>query len=409
MTATSTKPRITRTRSSSSRAVRGPPMKRVELVDLAAGVREHRALLLAAVERVAASGRFVLGDEVLAFEQALAEVCRARFAVSVASGTDALVLALVASGVATGDAVVTTPLSFVATAEAILRVGAVPLFVDVDPESACLCPRELERFFATCDMGPSGPTKVHRGRRVSAVVPVHLYGRIADLVALEEIAVASGACLVADAAQAVAGVLGARSLTSFGAAALSFLPTKNLGAWGDGGAVLTDDEGVAQRIRSLRTHGLDAGVAEELGYNSRLDALQAAVLAAKLPTLRHVEERRRAHAAYYRAELPAWVRRPPALAIGDVCHLFTVRGSRRDELAAHLDACGIATGVYYRQLLFEHPAIHSRLDGAPSSCPVAAAFAREALSLPIHEHLAPTDLERVVAAVRAFGQMNGLT
>ncbi|MSP25943.1 MAG: DegT/DnrJ/EryC1/StrS family aminotransferase [Myxococcales bacterium] len=374
-------------------------MKRIELARVAAGDRAGVAELCSVVEQLARSGRFILGEAVLAFEQKFATAAGARHAIGVASGSDALTLALLAAGVMPGDVVLTTPLSFIATAEAILRVGAVPRFIDVDDASLCLCPHALARCFSHCSRGVGGAMTSPSGRRVGAVVPVHLYGRIANMAALATVAREAGVGIVQDAAQAVGGRAGDRSLTSFGSASVSFFPTKNLGAWGDGGAVLTDDDDVAERVKMLRSHGMRGGRAIEVGLNSRLDALQAAVLDRKLAGLGEIEAKRREHAEFYRAALPAWVTRPPPLEPGDACHIFTVRCPRRDAMRAHLDAAGIGTGAYYPELLSDHPIVRSRMEGEPGDCPNARRATGEVLALPIHEHLTRDELERVVMAM----------
>ncbi|MBW2528073.1 MAG: DegT/DnrJ/EryC1/StrS family aminotransferase [Deltaproteobacteria bacterium] len=377
------------------------------LADFAAEYRERGVELAARVAEVARSGRFVLGPAVASFEQALARAAGLGHAVGVACGTDALVLALRAVGVGPGDVVVTTPLSFVATAEAVVRVGARPRFVDVDPSTLCLDPEQVEAYLHRCGRGGDGqvadPTT---GGRVAALLPVHLFGRVADVARLGALGRQVGAPVVEDAAQAVSARAGATPLGRHGPVCVSFFPTKNLGAWGDGGAVLCDDGDVAALVRSLRVHGVtEAGTFAQLGYNSRLDALQAAVLEAKLGWLADLERRRQANAARYRRRLasiarPDGLRLPDPLCEGDVVHQFTVRvpPSWRQPLRGHLDRAGIDTAVYYPRLLCDQPALaESAL--VDSDLPAARAASDEVLSLPVHPYLSTADIDRVADAV----------
>jgi dTDP-4-amino-4,6-dideoxygalactose transaminase len=369
----------------------------VQLADLAALDRELGAELRAAVDRVAASGRFVLGPEVAAFEQELAHRWGLRHAVGVASGTDALWLALVASGVVPGDVVVTTPLAFVASVEAIARAGAVPRFVDVDDATLCLDPKRLREYLEGCRIDDRGC--FDGDACVSAIVPVHLYGRACSA-EVSRLARAAGIALVHDAAQAVCARDEDGPVGAGGAACVSFHPSKNLGAWGDGGAVLTDDGALAERVRSLRVHGRRDDRYAGVGANSRLDELQAAVLRCKLGVLDEHERRRRDNARRYH-ELLRGVTLPPAFRDGDRCHLYTVRVEERDAVRARLAERGIATGVYYPRLLSDEPVVRARC-GEPPALPIARAATRTVLSLPVHPFLPHDALEHVAA------QMNGL-
>jgi dTDP-4-amino-4,6-dideoxygalactose transaminase len=366
---------------------------RIELVDLEAVDRHMGAALRAAVDRVASSGRFILGEPVASFETALAKYCGVRHAVGVASGSDALVLALRAVGVRAGEVVVTTPLSFIATSEAIMRVGAVPCFLDVD-ESLCLSPAALSEYISGCRSARDGLRDPDTGTRVSTVLPVHLYGR-ACAQELETIASSAGLSVLYDAAQSIGPA-------QRQPACLSFHPTKNLGAWGDGGAVLCNDDAFAEHVRSLRVHGLDsAGRYAKVGMNSRLDALQAVVLETKLALLDEMQSRRANNARFLREALidvPGLVP-PPSPSEGDVCHLFTVRCEHRDELQQRLDAEGIGSRVYYRRLLSSEPAVTPALRGGPLD--QANKAANEVLSLPVHPFLTEDDLARIAATVRS--------
>ena len=345
-----------------------PGSEVIPLVDLAAVDREMGAAMRAAVDRVATSSQFVLGDEVAAFEQALAGYCGKKHGIGVGSGTDALVLALRASGVAPGDVVVTTPLSFIATAEAIIRVGATPRFVDVEPDTLCLCPEATK---AQTD--------------ANAIVPVHLYGHACAPALCSG---QTGLPVIHDAAHAL-------GIDVAGTMCVSFHPSKLLGAWGDAGAVLTDDDDVAARVRSLRIHGRDSeGRYVELGLNSRLDAIQAAVLSVKLEHLpRHIA-RRRAIAAELRAQLAdvEGVALMPELAAP---FLFTVRIAHdRDGVQHRLRERGVASRVYYRRLLCDEPAIVGA--EVVGSLAHARAATSEVVSLPL-----AGDVNRVVEALKS--------
>jgi dTDP-4-amino-4,6-dideoxygalactose transaminase len=352
---------------------------RVPFLDLARSVRAHRAELDRAVADVLEDGRFVLGPSVEAFERAFAAACGAGHAVGVASGTDALTLALQAVGVRPGDEVVTVANTCVPTIAAIERAGAVPVLVDADAGSFTLDPAELADAV---------------GERTRAIVPVHLYGRCAEMEPIASFARERGLAVVEDAAQAhgtEAGQLG-------DAAAFSFYPTKNLGALGDGGAVVTKDADVAERVRLLRSYGERERYDSVLsGGNSRLDALQAAVLLVKLAHLEAWNERRRELAARYRdglADLP--------LVLPDegmhVYHLFVVRVAGRDAFRARLAELGIGTLVHYPRAVHEHPA-YAHL-ARPGRLETSERLAREVVSLPLYPELTDDEADAVVRAVR---------
>src|SRR5258705_12870388 len=321
----------------------------IPAIDLA---RQHQALraeLLAAATGVLDSCRFVLGPEGQTLERELAALCGARLGVGTGSGTDALLLALKAVGVVPGDEVITSAFSFVASGTTIVMAGATPVSVDVDPGTYNLDPARVERAI------PARPR---------AIVPVHLYGQPAKMDAICDLARAHGLAVVGDAAQAVGAAYGGRPVAAWGdVSILSFYPTKNLGGCGDGGMVLTTRDDVAERVRLLRDHGSSTKyVHTELGYSSRLDELQAALLRVKLTHLAEWTDARRRLAARYRdglagtgLGLPA--ERPPAR---HVYHQFAVRAPGRDALAAALAARGVGTSVHYPtilpcQPLFSHP------------------------------------------------------
>ncbi len=368
----------------------------IPLVDLA---REHqplRAELLAAMAAVLDDQRFILGPRVAAFEAAVAEVLGVPHAVGVASGTDALVVALLALGVGPGDEVITTPFTFFATAGAVARTGARPVFADIRPDTFNLDPASVE---------------ARVGERTRALLPVHLFGQMADMGALDGLAQGGDLPIVEDAAQALGA---ARDGTRAGAAGalgcFSFFPTKNLGCLGDGGLVTTRDETLDERVRLLRTHGSkDRRDYVQVGGNHRLDALQAALLHVKLPHLEPWNEARRANARRYGElfEQAGMVERgqvtPPAEAPGvhHIYHQYVVRVERRDALRAHLSERGVGTGIYYVAPL-HLMACFEELGYRPGDLPHAEAAAGAVLALPIHEHLRGEELERVVGTMAEF-------
>ena len=374
----------------------------VPMLDLGAEIADVRPELDAAWARVLDAGQFVLGPEVEAFEAEAAAYLGVRHAVGLNSGTDALLLALRAFDVGPGDEVITSPFSFFATSETILSVGATPVFVDLAPGT----------FLLDAEAAAAAVTS-----RTRALLPVHLYGEVAPMAALRRLAQARGLTIIEDAAQAIGaryhapcggcpdpgrcaadGSVG-RAAGSLGdAAAFSFYPTKNLGALGDGGLLTTADAAVSARVRRLRNHGSERRYHhEELGVNSRLDALQAAALRAKLPRLDAWTVARRAVAARYDAALAGLAGvTPPKATPGHVYHQYTVRigEGRRDAVAEALRLRGIATMVYYPHTLERYG---GRVAGALTHAWAAAA---EALSLPIHPALAPDAQDRVVDALR---------
>jgi dTDP-4-amino-4,6-dideoxygalactose transaminase len=340
-----------------------------------------------AADRVITRGWFILGPEVEAFEAEFAAVSGARFAIGVGTGTDAIALALRAAGVKPGDEVITAPLSAAFSALAIQMAGATPVFADIDPDRLTLDPAATEAAITP---------------RTTAIVPVHLYGQPADMASFESIARRHNLLMIEDACQAHRATAGGRPVGTFGVAgAFSFYPTKNLGALGDGGAIITSDETVAARLKRLRNGGqTDRYHHIEFGVNSRLDELQAAVLRARLPWLTGWTARRRALGARYRRSLTgAPVVVPPECDPGHVYHLFPVRTPRRDELQAHLSRRGIGTLVHYPITIPRQPAFRA-LSAPP--CRAAEQAAAEVCSLPLHPLLSDEDADFVAAALQAW-------
>ena len=347
--------------------------------------------IASAVRAVFASGRFVLGPPHEAFERALAGLLGARHVVGMSSGTDALLAALMALGVGPGDEVVTSPFTFFASAGVVARLNAKPVFVDIEPGTFNLDPARLEAALSS---------------RTKAIQPVHLYGQCADLSPILEIAGRRGIPVVEDACQAIGATYGDKAAGTFGAmGAFSFYPTKNLGAAGDAGAVATDDDRLAETLRSLRNHGgSKTYYHDRVGGNFRLDTVQAAVLGAKLPRLAAWNERRRAIAARY-GELLAEAARAgrvtlPAQADGrrHVFHQYVVRVSDRDGVRKRLSERGIGSSVFYPVPLHLQTCFRD-LGGRPGDFPHAERAAREVLALPIFPELTDGEVERVAGAL----------
>jgi dTDP-4-amino-4,6-dideoxygalactose transaminase len=355
---------------------------RVPLLDLRAQYASVGPAVEAAVRRVLEGGHYILGEDVAAFEQELAARTGVAHAVGVSSGSDALLVGLQALGIGVDDEVVTTAMSFFATAGAIARLGARPVFADIDPRTMNMNPRDALRLTTP---------------RTRAFLPVHLFGRPADVAALT----ATGLPIIEDAAQALDGAQVGKlgKLTT-----LSFFPSKNLGAAGDAGMVLTDDALLADKLRLLRAHGSRPKyVHAEVGGNFRLDTLQAAILRAKLPFLTGWNQRRRANMLRYRELLAGTPLTLPEDLPGHVWHHFVVRAPRRDALRAHLARREIDSEVYYPLPLHLQPCFR-HLGGREGDLPEAERMSKEALALPVHPELSEEQLVHVVNAVRAFYQ-----
>ncbi|HEX6503395.1 MAG TPA: DegT/DnrJ/EryC1/StrS family aminotransferase [Terriglobales bacterium] len=375
----------------------------VPMLDLSRQYRAIRDDVLAAIERVCASHRFILGSEVEALERELGAFTGASAAVACASGTDALWLALTAIGVRPGDAVITTPFSFFASASSIARAAARPVFVDIDPDTFNVNPALVHARL-----------RAENGLHFTALLPVHLYGQCADMDSLGQISREFKIPLVEDAAQAIGATWKARPAGSLGiAAAFSFYPSKNLSAYGDAGLVTTADAQIAERVRRLRNHGSPKRYYhDELGSNSRMDDIQAAVLRVKLPHLPAWNHQRQQNAANYDRLLTAAglssqadsapVRIPyrdPNAA--HVFHQYIIRATRRDDLRAFLAQRKIATEVYYPvplhlQVCFNY------LGYKAGDFPEAERAANEVLALPMFPELTPDEQAWVVENIAEF-------
>jgi dTDP-3-amino-3,4,6-trideoxy-alpha-D-glucose transaminase len=341
----------------------------------------------AAIDRVVNRGWFVLGPELEAFEKQFATATGAAHAVGVNTGTDALALALRVAGIGPGDEVITPPLSAAYTALAIMMTGARPVFADIDPDRLTMDPRATEAAITP---------------RTRAIMPVHLYGQPADMTALADLAGRHRLIVIEDCCQAHLATSGGHPVGSFSlAAAYSFYPTKNLGALGDGGAITTNDPEIAARLKRIRNGGqTDRYQHAEFGVNSRLDEMQAAILAARLEWLPRWTDERRALAAVYRRALHgAPVVVPPEFDRGHVYHLFPVLSRDRAALREHLTAHGIETLIHYPIPIPRQPAVASE---RPAQCPIADRVCEELLSLPLHPGMTPQAVEQVAAALQAF-------
>lgn len=359
---------------------------KVPFLDLHAGYRELQPELDAAVLRVAGSGYYILGPELDAFERAYAKFIGVRHCIGVANGLDALHLGLRALGVGPGDEVIVPSFTFVATWLAVTYSGARPVPVECDPDT---CNLDVARLKAAI----TGKTK--------AIIPVHLYGQPADMSAINEIADTRGIPVLEDAAQAHGASFEGRNAGALGRmAAWSFYPGKNLGALGDGGALTTDDDALAAVLRSLRNYGSATKYHHErIGYNSRLDEVQAAILRVKLKSLMEWNERRRRLAARYDRELAGADLIRPAVIDGaePVWHLYVIRSSRRDALRASLAERGVDTIIHYPIAPHRQEAYAGAF--APDAFPIAQSLADEVLSLPMGPHLTDEMQTQVIEAV----------
>ena len=365
-------------------------MTAIPLVDLKAAYHRLQAEIDAAVARVLAGGWYILGPEVSAFEAEFAAYLGVEHAVGVASGTDAVLLALRALGVGPGDEVITVAHTAVATVAAIELAGATPCFVDIDPVTYTLDPARLAAAVTS---------------RTRAIIPVHLYGAPADVDAVLTVARAHHLLVIEDCAQAHgARYRGQRVGTLGDAAAFSFYPTKNLGALGDGGAVASNRPEVAERLRLLRQYGWrERYVSDVAGYNSRLDELQAAILRVRLRHLDAENAARRRLAARYDAALAGLPIALPAARPDDtpVYHLYVIRAAARDALAEHLRGCGIGTGVHYPVPVHRQPG-YAHLGYGPGRLPATEAAAEQVLSLPMYPDLTEAAADAVAVAIRRF-------
>ena len=364
---------------------------KVKLLDLVPQYTAIEAEIRAAIEEVASAQMFILGPAVDGFEREIAAYCGTRFAVGVASGSDALLLSLMACGVGEGDEVITTPYTFFSTVSSIARLGATPRFADIDPVTYNIDPMSVERL---------------TGERTKAIMPVHLFGQTADMDPMIEAAGKRDIPIIEDACQSIGSLYRGRKAGALGkAGCFSFFPSKNLGGFGDGGMVTTDDEAFAERLRSLRMHGSrERYYHDEVGLNSRLDALQAAVLSVKL---RHLDEwnsgRRRNAQRYSRSFEAMGGVIPPVEADGctSVFNQYVIRADGRDGLMAFLRRNEIGCEIYYPVPLHLQECFRY-LGGKEGDCPEAERAARETLALPVYPELGGDQIDFVVEKVGEF-------
>lgn len=385
-------------------------MTNVPLLDLKAQFAQIRDEVMPVIERVCASQRFILGEEVSALEEELARYCASAEAVGVSSGTDALLLALMALGIGAGDEVITSPFSFFATAGVIARAGARPVFCDIDPLTFNLSPAAVQAFIERdCSHTDTGLVRRSTGGRVKALMPVHLYGQAADMEALMRLSRDHGLRVIEDAAQAIGteDVRGVRVGSIGDIGCFSFFPSKNLGAFGDAGLCTANDPELAERMRVLRVHGAKPKYFHALiGGNFRIDELQAAVLRVKLKYLDGWTAARQRNAAYYNhafssSSLEERLIIPRALGGRHIFNQYVVRARRRDELRAFLGERGVGTEIYYPVPLHLQRCF-TYLGYAPGDLPESERAAAETLALPIYPELTQEQLDHVVESVVAF-------
>jgi len=390
----------------------------IPLVDLRAQYDAIKDEIDNAIRSVIGNGQFILGPEVETFESEIAAYCQTKFAIGVASGTDALQLALLACGIKPGDEVITTPFTFIATAEAIAQCGAIPVFLDIDPKTYNIDPQRLQQFLE------KRPITSHQSR-VTAILPVHLYGQPADMDTILELGVKHNLQVIEDCAQALGAAYSShhspltnyqspvttrRKVGSLGhAGCLSFFPSKVLGAYGDGGMVITNDAEIADKVAMLRNHGCKQKYHHLIpGFNSRLDELQAAILRVKLRHLDDwIELRRQKASAYSQLFDQVDGIQPPYVAPNNyhVFNYYTIRFENhkinRDKLREHLKAKGIATAIYY-PLSLHLQQVYKSLGYKPGDFPESEKAQQGVLSLPIYPELGEEQLRRVVEGVKAF-------
>ena len=366
----------------------------IPLLDLRPQFSAIESEVLSVIQRVVSSQKLILGEEVEAFEREMREYCKSNYAVGCASGSDALLLALMALGIGPGDRVLTTPYTFFATASAITRVGAIPVFADI----------ESDHF----NLDPDQAAQAIRSGNIKAVLPVHLFGGSADLDSIIAAAEERGIPVIEDAAQSIGSEYKGRRAGSIGAiGCFSFFPSKNLGAFGDAGLCTSNDAALAERLRSLRVHGSRVKYYHEsIGINSRLDALQAAVLRVKLRYLDEWSAARQRNAESYRQLLEAAgaavvVPRPAPYQTRHIYNQFVIRCERRDELREYLQRKGVGTEIYYPLPLHLQPCF-AYLGYKEGDFPVSELVAKTSLALPIYPELQRDDLEYVAGQISEF-------
>ncbi|WP_276567789.1 DegT/DnrJ/EryC1/StrS family aminotransferase [Peribacillus tepidiphilus] len=368
-------------------------MKQIPMLDLTEQYANLKEEILTSLDQVMSKAHFILGENVKKLERDVAEYSNASHGIGVANGSDALNIALMACGVGPGDEVIVPSFTFFATAGAVARTGATPVFVDINPKTFNICPESIEKAITP---------------KTKAIIPVHLYGQMADMDAIKAIADQHNLYIIEDAAQAIGAEYKGKKVGELGTlACYSFFPTKNLGAYGDAGMIITSDDELAEKCRVIRVHGSKPKYYHHiLGYNSRLDEMQAAILNVKFPHLNDWSKQRKERAKTYTTLLKE--------ALGDqvvtpfeeefnyhVYHQYTIRVERRDELQAFLKENGVSTMVYYPQPLHLQP-VFSYLGYKEGDLPETEKAAKEAISLPMFPELKEEQQQYVVEKIKEF-------
>ncbi|MEH7437957.1 DegT/DnrJ/EryC1/StrS family aminotransferase [Neobacillus drentensis] len=370
---------------------------KVPMLDLTEQYQELKAEILPALDEVMSKAHFILGDNVKKLEKDVAEYSNSKHGIGVANGSDALNISLLGCGVQPGDEVIVPSFTFFATAGAVARMGATPVFVDIDPKTFNIDPNEIEKAITP---------------KTKAIIPVHLYGQMADMDRIKEIADKHNLAIIEDAAQAIGALYKGKKVGELGTTACySFFPTKNLGAYGDAGMIISNDDEIAEKIRVLRVHGSKPKYYHHvLGYNSRLDELQAAILNVKFPHLNDWSDKRREKAETYTQLLQEMVGENVVTPFAEghnhhVFHQYTIRVQKRDELQAYLKEQGVATMIYYPKPLHLQP-VFAELGYKEGDLPETERAAQEAISLPMFPELKTEQQQYVVEKIREFYQKN---
>lgn len=368
---------------------------KVNLIDLVVQYNQIKEEMDEAIHAVLDSGHFILGEASKEFEKNFAQYNGVKHALGCASGTDALQLAMMAHGIGAGDEIISVPMTFIATIEVMVLLGIKPVFVDVDPETYCMNPELIEAKITD---------------KTKAIVPVHLYGQSADMDPIMEIAKRHNLVVIEDNAQAIGATYKNRMTCTLGdLGCISFFPGKNLGAFGDAGAVLTNDDNIAEKIKKIRVHGAESKYSHvELGINSRLDSIQAAVINVKLKYIDQWNEKRRSHAARYSEllkDLKNVVFPYTAPFNSHVFHQFTLQVQDRSGLQKFLGEKGIASGIHYPIPLHQQP-VFSNLEYKNGDFPVSEQIAKNVISLPVYPELPEDQLDFVVEQIFEFYEQN---
>lgn len=368
----------------------------IPLLDLKAQYETIREDVLKAVADVLESGQYIMGPEVKALEQEIADFCGVKHAVGVANGTDALQIALDAQGIGPGDEVITTPFTFFATAEVVSQLGATPVFVDINPDDYNIDVAEIRK---------------HINEKTKAIIPVHIFGQPANMDEIMALAEEHNLFVLEDAAQAIGAEYKGKKIGAWGhAATFSFFPTKNLGAYGDAGMIVTNDDELADKMRILRLHGSypKKYYHNTLGYNSRLDAMQAAILRIKFRHLTDWNEARREKAHLYDEKLQGLPVKTPFQSPDrkHIYHLYIVQAEERDELMQYLKDHGISSGVYY-PLPLHLQEVYQHLEYGEGSIPNAEYAAKRTFALPAYPEMTEAQIDEVVGVVRKFYEERG--